>query len=161
MSRQAEGPSGEPQDPWGEDARLSDQLAALRGPEARLAEARLAEVRRAAARRLAWFCTALALLIGAAHVVPAVFRPDESLLAFLTAMGVHVAAVPVLTWGYLRTRRATPLGGGRRYLIGLLTTMALYLAALTLLDRETWPAAMLVGLVIAAPLVITGWWRRA
>lgn len=156
MSRQAEGPSGELQDPWGEDARLSDQLAALRGPEARLAE-----VRRAAARRLAWFCTALALLIGAAHVVPAVFRPDESLLAFLTAMGVYVAAVLVLTWGYLRTRRATPLGGGRRYLIGLLTTMALYLAALTLLDRETWPAAMLVGLVIAAPLVITGWWRRA
>lgn len=156
MSSRAGGAYDESLDPVDEHARIAAQLAALRGPEARLAE-----VRRGAARRLAWFCTALALLIGAAHVVPAVVRPDESLPAFLTAMGVYVAAVLALTWGYLRTRRATPLGGGRRYLIGLLTTMALYVAALALLGRETWPMALLVGLVIAAPLVIAGWWRRA
>lgn len=153
MSRQAGEQSGAPLD---EDARLTAQLAALRGPEARLAE-----VRHRAARRLAWFCTALALLIGAAHVVPAVFRPDESLPAFLAAMGVYVVAVLVLTWGYLRSRQVTPRGGGRRYLIGLLITIVLYLAALALLGRETWPVAILVGLVIAAPLAIAGWWRRA
>ncbi|NUL48156.1 hypothetical protein F7P69_23545 [Cellulosimicrobium funkei] len=153
MSRQAGEPSAEP---LGEDTRLSAQLAALRAPEARLAE-----VSHRAARRLAWFCTALALLIGAAHVVPAVFHPDESLPAFLAAMGVYVVAVLALTWGYIRTRKATPRGGSRRYLLGLLITMVLYLAALALLGRETWPVAILVGLVIAAPLVIAGWWRRA
>ncbi|MGW9550957.1 hypothetical protein ACWG8W_07880 [Citricoccus zhacaiensis] len=134
----------------------AEQLALLEG-----SHAKLAAVRTRAHRRLAWFATALGLLIGAAHVVPSVFRPDASLPAFLTAMGVYVVAVLVLTVWYLRTRTATTLGGGRRYLLGLAITMVLYAGALTLLGRETWPVALVVGLVIAAPLVIAGWWRRA
>lgn len=150
--------SGLPEESPGAEA----QLSALRGTEARLAG-----VRERSRRRLAWFCTALALLIGAAHVVPAVFRPDDSLPAFLTAMGVYVVAVLVLTSWYLRARTATPLGGGRRYLIGLMATFALYAVSMVLMvlmalpSRETWPVAVLVGLVIAAPLVIAGWWRRS
>lgn len=142
-----------------ESPRAEAQLSALRG-----AEARLAGVQERSRRRLAWFCTALALLIGAAHVVPVVFRPDGSLPAFLTAMGVYAVAVLALTWWYLRTRAATPLGGGRRYLIGLTATFGLYAASMLLMalpSRETWPVAVLVGLVIAAPLVIAGWWRRS
>lgn len=143
--------SGHPEEPLAAAA----QLSALRGPAVRLAG-----VQQRAHRRMAWFCTALALLIGTAHVVPSVFRPDVSLPAFLTAMGVYVAAVLVLTAWYLRTRRATPLGGGRRYLIGLTATFVLYAASMALMGRETWPVAILVGLVIAAPLVMAGWWRR-
>ncbi|MEV4900831.1 hypothetical protein AB0K08_05750 [Citricoccus sp. NPDC055426] len=147
--------SGRPEGSPGAEA----QLSALRG-----AEARLAGVQEQSRRRLAWFCTALALLIGAAHVIPAVFRPDVMLPAFLTAMGVYVVAVLALTWWYLRTRTATPLGGGRRYLIGLMATFALYAVSMLLMalpSRESWPVAALVGLVIAAPLVIAGWWRRS
>ncbi|MGM7669514.1 hypothetical protein [Microbacterium sp. A93] len=143
--------SGQPEGPLDPAA----QLSALDVPAARLAG-----VQHRARRRLAWFCTALALMIGAAHVIPSVFRPDESLPAFLTAMGVYVVAVLGLTWWYLRTRTATPLGGGRRYVIGLAATFVLYAASMALMGRETWPAAILVGLVIAAPLVIAGWWRR-
>ena len=71
-----------------------------------------------------------------------------------------MVAVLVLTFVYLRTRSATPRGGGRRYTVGLLVTMALYLAGLAPTPWETWPVALLVGLLIAAPLTIAGWWRR-
>lgn len=137
----------------------AEQLSALDA-----SAARLVGVQHGAGRRLAWFCTALALMIGAAHVIPSVFRPDESLPAFLVAMGVYVVAVLALTWWYLRTRTATPLGGGRRYVVGLAGTLVLYTASLILVTqtaRETWPVAILVGLVIAAPLVMAGWWRRS
>lgn len=137
--------------PPGRPLTPAEQLALLEG-----SHAKLAAVRTQAHRHLAWFATALGLLIGAAHVVPSVFRPDESLPAFLTAMGVYVVAVLVVTVWYLRTRTATTLGGGRRYLLGLAITMVLYAGALTLLGRETWPVALVVGLVIAAPLVIAG-----
>lgn len=144
--------SGHPEEPLDPAAQLSALDASA---------ARLAGVQHRAGYRLAWFCTALALLIGAAHVIPSVFRPEESLPAFLTAMGLYVVAVMALTWWYLHSRRATPLGGGRRYLIGLAATFVLYAASMVLMGRESWPVAVLVGLVIAAPLVIAGWWRRA
>ncbi|OMH35062.1 hypothetical protein [Tersicoccus sp. Bi-70] len=122
--------------------------------------ARRATMLTRARRHLGWFSTVLALLIGAAHTVPVVFPPQASLPAFLVAMGLWVVAVLLLTYAYLRTRSATPRGGGRRYTVGLLVTMALYLAGLALTPWETWPVAILIGLLIAAPLTIAGWWRR-
>lgn len=132
-----------------------EQLATLAG-----AQSRLSGLDRRERRRLAWFCTGIALLIGAAHVIPSVFRPNEDLRAFLVAMGVFVVAVLAVTLWYRRSRTATPRGGGRRYLVGFAATMGLYVAALFVMGQLSWPLAVVVGVVIAAPLTVAGWWRR-
>lgn len=133
----------------------AEQLAVLQAPNAR----RDALVSRAR-RHLAWFCTGVGLLLGAAHVIPVVFRPDESLFAFFIAMGLYVVALLALVFWYRHTRSATPLKGGRRYLIGFAATVLLFIAAAPFWDRASVSVALLVGLVIATPVTIAGWWRR-
>ena len=112
-------------------------------------------------KQFAKFATILALFIGAAHTIPVIFNPAESLAIFFVAMGVYVVGILVLTTWYLRTRSATPVGGNKRYIYGLVGTFVLYAAAIFMWQHETWLTAILFGLVIALPLTIAAWWKRS
>lgn len=109
-------------------------------------------------RQLAGLCIGLGALLGAMHLVVVVFPPQRSLPAFLIACAVIVLAILALTFGYLRVRRLMPAGGGQRYLIALMISMVLYAASILIVVRiaEPVPIAVLVAVVIAAPLTFAG-----
>lgn len=109
--------------------------------------------------QLAGFATVLAVLTGAAHTIPVIFSPAESLTAFFVAIGVYVVALVVLTAWYLRSRAEAPAGGSRRYLFGLVGTFILYCAGVFLWPYETWVTSILAGIVIALPLITAAWWK--
>lgn len=134
---------------------VQEQLEALQG-----ANQRSSGVQERARQHFAVFATVLALLIGLAHAIPIIFRPDESLGLFLTAMAVYVVAVLALTFWYLRIRSATPAGANKRYLYGLFGTFVLYGAAVFLWPEESPYMAVMIGLVIAIPLTLAAWVKR-
>lgn len=130
----------------------ADALAAVGGRMATLD----AETRRTQALA----ATGAGVLMGLALLVPAVFRPDRHLPAFLAAMAVFLGAVVVLVVWYQRRRRAVTVGWGRRYVLGMVLTAALYVAAVLLTVGRPWPWALVAAVVVAAPVTIAGWWRR-
>ena len=132
---------------------LDEQRAAIAD-----AEHRLGPLQRRGRRQLAWLSVALGALLGCMHVTIVVFPPQRGIPAFLIACGVVIAAIMLLMIAYLRVRRVIPAGGTRRYLGGFAISMLLYLGALVLfiVTDETVKVAVVVALVVAAPLVITG-----
>lgn len=138
------------------EAHAQEQLEVLQATGERSST-----VQGTAHKQFAGFATALALLIGAAHTIPVIFNPAESLTIFFIAMGVYVVAIMVLTTWYLRARSATPVGGNKRYLYGLAGTFILYAASIFLWPHETWMTSILVGLVIALPLTVAAWWKSS
>lgn len=128
-----------------------EQLAAIRA-----AQGQLGPAQGRGRRQLAGLCIGLGVLLGAMHLIIVVLPPGRELRGFQIACAVVVAAILLLTFGYVRVRRVVPRGGGRRYLVALMASLLLYMAALVLVlvVGETLPVAFGVAVVIAAPLVI-------
>ena len=118
----------------------------------------MAAARQRGHRDLGLLMAGLGILLGLLHVGIAAFPPDRSLPAFLAVCAVAVVLIVVIVLAWLRARSATPARGGRRYLATLASSVVLYLGGLTvfLLGSEPLWLAVIIGAVIAAPLVIAG-----
>ena len=110
------------------------------------------------AKLMGWYCILLALVIGALATLLQIYSPDENMTGFVVLMALYGVAIVVLTFAYRKLHRSMPHGFSKKYLRGFIATIVLYAISVALLPLR--PDAMIIsiiiGLVVAAPLAITG-----
>lgn len=130
-----------------------EQLAAL--GQAQLGMKRAANY---GSKLLGGYSIILGLLLGGLAALLQAYRPDENFAGFIVITVLFVIAVLAMSLAYGRLYRSLPRGHSKLYLRGFLASMIFYALAVSLLAAipEGWGFMVLTGVVVAAPLCLSG-----
>lgn len=107
---------------------------------------------------LGWYCIVIGIAVGALAAILQLYRPDENKVGFMVIMGLYVLVILGASLAYRKLYRSLPRGYSKRYSIAFGLSIALYAASIALMSASItgWVALLLIFLVVAAPLVVTG-----
>lgn len=134
-----------------------EQLAAIER-----IQQRMAITSRSGARQLGALCILLGIALGALHVLLHFFTPSENLPGFFVLCAFAALVILAAILWYQKAHRVLPRGLVRPYFWSLSASLLLYCAALALIEiAMTGILTGLIGLVVALPLILAGWWMAA
>ncbi|GAA1415889.1 hypothetical protein AUR04nite_32810 [Glutamicibacter uratoxydans] len=109
-------------------------------------------------RLMGWYCIVVGLAVGALAAVLQLYRPDENKVGFFIVMGLYVLVILGSSLAYRKLYRSLPQGYSKRYGMAFGLSIGLYAASVALLAAQitSWIAMLLIFLIVAAPLVLTG-----
>ncbi|MFJ2621206.1 hypothetical protein [Glutamicibacter sp. NPDC087344] len=107
---------------------------------------------------LGWYSIIVSLVIGALAFLLQLNNPRDNMGGFILIMGLYVVVIVAVSLAYRKLYRSLPVGYSKRYTKGFVFTIVLYAASLALmpLELESWILLVLLGLVVAAPLLLAG-----
>ncbi|WP_345472263.1 hypothetical protein QMQ05_01030 [Glutamicibacter ectropisis] len=110
------------------------------------------------AKLMGTYCIVLGLLIGGLAALLQIYRPDENFAGFIVIISLFAVAVIAMSLAYGKLYRSLPRGFSKMYLRGFVASMVLYAVALAIMSAGpfAWPTVLLIGVVVAAPLCVTG-----
>lgn len=138
-----------------DDKQMSpeEQLAALG-----LAQRSMQHASEFGARLLGAYAIILGLLFGALAALLQVYSPEANFIGFMVITALFVVGVVAISLAYARLYRSLPRGYSKKYLRGFILSLVLYAVAVALMAAGPmgWGMTVLIGLVVAAPLCLTG-----
>lgn len=136
-----------------ENMSPSDQLAALESAQQSMQQASVY-----GAKLMGVYCLVLGLLMGALAALLQVYRPDENFVGFIVITALFAVSVVAMSLAYGKLYRSLPRGYSKLYLRGFFASIILYVLAVMLLSADGlgWVVTVLTGVVVAAPLCLTG-----
>ncbi|WP_313814528.1 hypothetical protein [Glutamicibacter sp.] len=107
---------------------------------------------------LGWYSIVVGLALGAIAAILQLNRPDERPIGFAIIMGLYVLVIVGASLAYRKLYRTLPGGYSRRYGVAFGISMALYAISIALLPLElsALPVLLLIFILVASPLVVTG-----
>lgn len=107
---------------------------------------------------LGWYCIVIGIAVGALAAILQLYRPDENKVGFMVVMGLYVLVIVGASLAYRKLYRSLPRGYSKRYSIAFGLSIGLYAVSIALLSASItgWLLLLLIFLVVAAPLVVTG-----
>ncbi len=136
-----------------EQMNADEQLAALN-----VVQQRMERASGYGAKLMGVYCVILGLLIGSLAALLQVYRPEKNFTGFIILTALFFIAVVAISLAYAKLYRSLPRGFSKLYLRGFFGSMALYMIAVAMLSAGElgWGVTALTGLIVAAPLCITG-----
>ncbi|MDR4534719.1 MULTISPECIES: hypothetical protein [unclassified Glutamicibacter] len=122
------------------------------------AEAEMGRALAYGSRLLGWYCIVLGLTIGALAAILQLNRPDKHVFGFWLVITLYVIVIVVQSVVYGKLYRSLPQGYSTRYRRAFVMSIVFYAISIALLGLELshWALLVLLGLIVAAPLLITG-----
>ena len=115
-------------------------------------------------RTASTFTTAIGLLVGSFLLVVVYVYPSRMLWLTLSVTAAYGVGITVASVWFQRARRAAERGWGRRYTVGVLTTMAFYTVGVMIAgvpELQTPAFWVPYAIATAVPVVIAGLLRGA
>lgn len=111
------------------------------------------------ARQLGLYCLVLGVILGLLSGLLHVYRPERSLFAFFALCLISIVSIMALTVVYQKVHSVLPRSFTRNYLIGMFVSFLLYgLGLMTLGYALPWFLVVVLGIVVAAPMICVGLW---